>query len=60
MGKDTAPQVTVTPSASNVSFKTRARMIDHLGCCQIADAPMAVSELWKNVWDAYATNVSLS
>ena len=45
---------------SNVSFKTRARTIDHLGRGQIADAPTAVSELWKNAWDAYATNVSLN
>ena len=26
----------------------------------IADAPTAVSEIWKNAWDAYATNVSLN
>ena len=45
------------PSAVNVSFKTRARTIDHLGRGQIADAPTAVSELWKNAWDAYANNV---
>ncbi len=45
---------------NNVSFKTRARTIDHLGRGQIADAPTAVSELWKNAWDAYATNVSLN
>lgn len=46
--------------AENVSFKTRARTIDHLGRGQIADAPTAVSELWKNAWDAYATQVSLN
>jgi signal transduction histidine kinase len=42
-----------------VSFKTRARTIDHLGRGQIADAPTAVSELWKNAYDAYARNVAL-
>jgi signal transduction histidine kinase len=57
--------VTVQGDASidvekNVSFKTRARTIDHLGRGQIADAPTAVSELWKNAWDAYANNVSLN
>lgn len=54
---------TVAPSqdtSGNVSFKTRARTIDHLGRGQIADAPTAVSELWKNAWDAYATQVSLN
>lgn len=42
-----------------VSFQTRARTIDHLGRGQIADAPTAVSELWKNAYDAYARNVAL-
>lgn len=42
-----------------VSFKTRARTIDHLGREQIADCPTAVSELWKNAYDAYATEVAL-
>ena len=41
------------------SFKTRARTIDHLGRGQIADSPTAISELWKNAYDAYATNVAL-
>ncbi|MCZ3126103.1 ATP-binding protein [Acinetobacter baumannii] len=40
-------------------FKTRARTIDHLGREQIADCPTAVSELWKNAYDAYAENVAL-
>lgn len=40
-------------------FKTRARTIDHLGREQIADCPTAISELWKNAYDAYATEVSL-
>lgn len=43
----------------SVSFQTRARTIDHLGREQIADVPTAVSELWKNAYDAYARNVSL-
>lgn len=40
-------------------FQTRARTIDHLGRGQIADAPTAVSELWKNAYDAYAKDVAL-
>ena len=47
-------------AGSNASFTTRARTIDHLGRGQIADAPTAVSELWKNAWDAYAREVSLN
>jgi len=43
----------------SISFKARARTIDHLGREQIADAPTAVSELWKNSYDAYARNVAL-
>lgn len=43
-----------------VSFKTRARTLDHLGREQIADVPTAISELWKNSYDAYARNVSLT
>lgn len=42
-----------------VSFQARARAIDHLGRGQIADAPTAISELWKNAYDAYARNVEL-
>jgi signal transduction histidine kinase len=42
-----------------VSFQTRARTIDHLGRGQIADSPTAVSELWKNAYDAYAKSVEL-
>lgn len=37
-----------------ISFQTRARAIDHLGREQIADVPTAISELWKNSFDAYA------
>lgn len=48
----------ITSSAS-VPFRTRARTIDHLGREQIADVPTAVSELWKNAYDAYARAVSL-
>ncbi|OQY09318.1 MAG: histidine kinase [Desulfobacteraceae bacterium 4572_187] len=45
--------------ADSVSFQTRARTIDHLGREQIADCPTAISELWKNAFDAYARNVEL-
>ncbi|MEZ8114067.1 ATP-binding protein [Vibrio splendidus] len=41
------------------SFKTRARTIDHLGREQIADCPTAISELWKNSYDADADQVAL-
>ncbi|WP_217492151.1 ATP-binding protein [Veronia pacifica] len=44
---------------SSAVFQTRARTIDHLGREQIADCPTAISELWKNAFDAYARNVSL-
>jgi signal transduction histidine kinase len=43
----------------SVRFQTRARTIDHLGREQIADCPTAVSELWKNSFDAYSRNASL-
>lgn len=43
----------------NSPFKTRARTIDHLGREQIADCPTAISELWKNAYDAYAKSVEL-
>jgi len=42
-----------------LSFQTQARTVDHLGREQIADCPTAISELWKNAYDAYARNVSL-
>lgn len=45
--------------ADSVSFRTRARTIDHLGREQIADCPTAISELWKNAYDAYARKVAL-
>ncbi|MCY3803001.1 MAG: ATP-binding protein [Gammaproteobacteria bacterium] len=41
-------------------FHTRARTVDHLGREQIADCPTAISELWKNSFDAYARNVQLN
>lgn len=40
-------------------FQTRARTVDHLGREQIADCPTAISELWKNAYDAYASKVEL-
>ncbi|HDM8055590.1 ATP-binding protein [Vibrio harveyi] len=45
--------------SNSFAFKARARTIDHLGKGQIADAPTAVSELWKNSYDAYARDVAL-
>lgn len=44
---------------NTISFQTRARAIDHLGREQIADVPTAVSELWKNSFDAYARNAEV-
>ena len=41
------------------SFETRARTIDHLGRGQIADCPTAISELWKNAYDAYARHAAI-
>ena len=35
------------------SFRTKARAIDLLGRNQIADLPTAITELWKNGYDAY-------
>jgi signal transduction histidine kinase len=43
-----------------ISFQTAARTVDHLGREQIADAPTAVSELWKNAFDAYARTVEFN
>ena len=42
------------------AFETRARTVDHLGREQIADCPTAISELWKNAYDAYARSVELN
>lgn len=44
---------------STLSFQTKARTVDHLGREQIADCPTAITELWKNAYDAYARRVSL-
>src|SRR6266567_598488 len=38
-------------------FKARARALDMLGRQQIAGIPTAISELFKNAHDAYATRV---
>lgn len=38
-------------------FKTSARTVDMLGRQQIAGIPTAMSELFKNAYDAYATEV---
>lgn len=40
------------------NFKTKARAVELLGKGQIADLPTAISELWKNGYDAYARNLS--
>lgn len=45
-----------TPSAQ---FTTRARVVDLLGREQIADAPTAMGEIFKNALDAAASNVRL-
>ena len=42
-----------------IAFQARARTVDHLGREQIADCPTAISELWKNSFDAYARSVHL-
>lgn len=36
------------------TFRAKARAVDLLGKGQIADLPTAISELWKNGYDAYA------
>lgn len=41
-----------------MQFRTKARAVDLLGKGQIADLPTAITELWKNGYDAYADNVS--
>jgi signal transduction histidine kinase len=43
----------------SVKFQTRARTVDHLGREQIADCPTAISELWKNSFDAYSRVAAL-
>lgn len=39
------------------NFRTSARSVDMLGRQQIAGIPTAVSEIFKNAYDAYATHV---
>lgn len=38
-------------------FRAKARAIDLLGKGQIADLPTAITELWKNGYDAYSDNM---
>ncbi|QYH38467.1 hypothetical protein GYM62_06510 [Algoriphagus sp. NBT04N3] len=40
-----------------MQFRTKARAVDLLGKGQIADLPTAISELWKNGYDAYGDNL---
>ena len=44
----------------SISFQAKARTVDHLGREQIADCPTAISELWKNSYDAYSKTVELN
>lgn len=39
-------------------FRTKARAVELLGKGQIADLPTAISELWKNGYDAYADKLT--
>lgn len=38
-------------------FRAKARAVELLGKGQIADLPTAITELWKNGYDAYARNL---
>ena len=40
-------------------FEVQARVLDLLGIEQIANCPTAISELFKNAWDAYADRAIL-
>jgi signal transduction histidine kinase len=40
-------------------FDVQARVLDLLGLQQIANCPTAISELFKNAWDAYAEKIML-
>lgn len=40
-----------------MQFRTKARAVDLLGKGQIADLPTAITELWKNGYDAYADDL---
>jgi signal transduction histidine kinase len=39
------------------NFRAKARAVELLGKGQIADLPTAISELWKNGYDAYASKL---
>ncbi len=39
-------------------FRAKARAVELLGKGQIADLPTAITELWKNGYDAYGDNLS--
>ena len=41
-----------------MQFRTKARAVDLLGKGQIADLPTAITELWKNGYDAYADTIA--
>lgn len=41
------------------TFEVQARVLDLLGLQQIANCPTAISELFKNAWDAYAKKAIL-
>lgn len=41
-----------------MQFRTKARAVDLLGRGQIADLPTAMTELWKNGYDAYADSLA--
>ena len=41
-----------------MKFRTKARAVELLGKGQIADLPTAITELWKNGYDAYADNLT--
>lgn len=43
-----------------MQFKTKARAVDLLGKGQIADLPTAISELWKNGYDAYSKKLGVT
>lgn len=45
--------------AEGYTFLAKARTVDHLGREQIADCPTAISELWKNAFDAYSKTSEL-
>jgi signal transduction histidine kinase len=53
-------QLSLRRHDQHCTVQTRARTVDHLGREQIADTPTAISELWKNAFDAYARNVALN